>query len=220
MPARPPSTSQQTSISPTVVLTSASGTMKPRIIRARPKASAAFTQPRIRACRLTSSAEEPASTMDQQVPSSHRPPSLAPYPHFLDRLESKKPLIEVPIGLMPHHVLGYHQYLANLVNPNSSAFKLKDLKVDDIKPFILSVKASSSPIQAPLSQPVAMHIDSEDENEEPVPYIKDVNVAGKSLKAANIRKFSGVSDKGATIYYECFTLSLDFIFADPAIRLP
>lgn len=65
-----------------------------------------------------------------------------------------------------------------------------------------------------------MQIDSQDEEEEPVPYIKDVNVAGKSLKAANIRKFSSALDQDAAIFYKRFSLSLDFIFADPAICLP
>lgn len=71
-----------------------------------------------------------------------------------------------------------------------------------------------------MSRPVAMELDSEDDDEEPVPYIKDVNIAGKSLKASNVRKFSGASDQDAAIYYERFSLSLDFIFADPSIRLP
>lgn len=154
------------------------------------------------------------------APSSHQPPPLAPSPHFTDHLDFKKPTIKVPIGLMPHQVAGYHRYLAELANPNSLAFKLNDLKVEDVKPSNQSIKSSASPIRAPIAQPVAMQIDSDDEEEEPVPFIKDVNVAGKSLKAANIRKFSGSSDQDAAVYYERFILSLDFIFADPSIRLP
>lgn len=121
---------------------------------------------------------------------------------------------------MPHQVAGYHQYLADLANPTLLARKLQDLKIEDIKPSFLPVKASVSPIRAPLSQPVAMQLDSEEDDEEPVPYIKDMNIAGKSLKASNVKKFSGASDQDAAIYYERFSLSLDFIFTDPAIRLP
>lgn len=65
-----------------------------------------------------------------------------------------------------------------------------------------------------------MQLDSDNDDEEAVPHIKDVSAAGKSLKASNIKKFSGGSDQDASIYYKRFNLSLDFIFANPSIRLP
>lgn len=199
---------QPSSISPTAVLTSASGTVKPRVIRSLPNASAAVAAPRTDAHRSSSAARPSAAASGHLVHSSapphHHPRTLVLSPNFLDRIDQRLPSTNVPIGLMPHQVAGYHRYLADLANSNSLAFKLRDLKVEDTKPFHSLVNASASPVRAPLAQPVAMQIDSDDEEEEPVPFIKDINVAGKSLQAANVRKFSGASDQDVSVYCKQF----------------
>lgn len=219
IPTRRSDTSRIPSLSPTISLAKGKETVKPtRPIRSLPHVSAVMAEHQSTAFPTTSSHHEIPNKRIKLV--SVQQGSLQASPTFLDRLEPGQSTVEVPPGLMPHQVAGYHQYLADLANPNSLACKLKDLRVEDVKPSILAVKALASPARPTLAQPVAMQIDSDDDDEEAVPYIKDVSVAGKSLKASNVRKFSGGSDQDAAVYYERFNLSLDFIFADPSIRLP
>lgn len=153
--------------------------------------------------------------------------SLKPSPSFEERLNhGPGPNPNVLAGILPEELAAFRAYQAAIRNPDSLEMKVKELCLEDIKPTIIKTKIATNNARVKntsmlLTTPVAMEIsDDDDDEDDPVPVCKDVVQAGKSLKAANVRKFTGSADQDAHIYYERFSLQLDFIFADPSIRLP